>query len=158
MQSSCKKLLVALKTVRLPSITFTHHNVPNPLKDKLSAKTFLESVFAQEKTRFKSIRYIFCDDEYLLKLNKEYLNHDTLTDILTFTLSGLSLPIVSEIYISIERVSENAEMQKVDFLNELYRVMIHGILHLCGYEDHTSEQKEEMRNREDFYLRDSDLF
>lgn len=140
------------------AITFSHHNVPPPLKDKLFAKTFLASVFAQENVGFKSVSYIFCTDEYLLKLNKEFLNHNTLTDILTFTLSGVSMPIVSEIYISTERVKENSLLNEVSFLNELYRVMIHGILHLCGYSDDNPKDKEEMRGKEDFYLNKSTLF
>jgi probable rRNA maturation factor len=142
----------------LGTINFSHHNVPAPLKDKLFAKTFLSTVFAEENTAFKSVSYVFCNDEYLLTLNKQYLNHDTLTDILTFTLSGVSLPIVSEIYISVERVKENAIVHEVDFFNELYRVMIHGILHLCGYNDGTSEEKAEMRRKEDFYLKSCLLF
>lgn len=140
------------------TINFSHHNVPPSLKDQLFAKTFLATIFTKENTLFKSVSYIFCNDEYLLTLNKQYLNHDTLTDILTFTLSGVSLPIVSEIYISVERVKENALIHQVDFLNELYRVMIHGILHLCGYNDSTSEEKQQMRKKEDVYLKESLLF
>ena len=140
------------------TITFTHHNVPPPLKDKLFAKAFLATVFAREQVSFKSVLFVFSTDEFLLKLNKEYLKHDTLTDILTFTLSGVSLPMVAEIYISVERVKENAEILKVDFLNELYRVMIHGILHLCGYNDHTTGEKQKMRKKENFYLAQSALF
>lgn len=137
------------------TINFSHHNVPAPLKDKLFAKTFLASVFAEEHVAFKSVSYVFCTDEYLLTLNKQYLNHDTLTDILTFTLSGVSLPLVSEIYISVERVKENAVIHEVDFRNELYRVMIHGILHLCGYKDHTPSERMEMRAKENSYLKKS---
>lgn len=140
------------------TINFSHYNVPAPLKDKLFAKTFLARVFAEENIAFKSVSYVFCNDEYLLTLNKQYLNHDTLTDILTFTLSGVSLPIVSEIYISVERVKENAIINQVDFLNELYRVMIHGILHLCGYNDTAPREKAQMRRKEDFYLSESRLF
>ena len=140
------------------TINFSHHNVPATLKDKLFAKSFLASVFAEENVTFKSISYIFCTDEYLLSLNKQFLNHDSLTDILTFTLSGVSLPIVSEIYISIERVKENSVIQEIDFMNELYRVMIHGILHLCGYNDYTPDEKREMRMKEDFYLKKCLLF
>jgi len=142
----------------LATINFSNHNVPAPLKDKLFAKTFLSTVFTRENVEFKSISYIFCTDEYLLELNKKYLNHDTLTDILTFTLSGVSLPIISEIYISVERVKENAQIHKVDFLHELYRVMIHGILHLCGYNDNTVEEQQEIRNKENFYLIQTGLF
>ena len=135
------------------TITFNNHNVAFVLKDKLLLKKFLSSVFAQERVDFKSISYIFCTEGFLLKLNQQYLNHDTLTDILTFNLSGVELPIISEIYISIERVTENAESVKTTFLNELHRVMIHGILHLCGYNDHTKKEKKSMRTKEDFYLR-----
>ena len=119
------------------TITFNNHNIQFSLKDKLFIKSFLARVFAEEGVVFKSVSYVFCTDEFLLKLNQEYLNHDTLTDILTFTLSNSSLAVVSEIYISIERVKENAEKLKVPFITELYRVMIHGILHLCGYKDQT---------------------
>jgi rRNA maturation RNase YbeY len=82
----------------------------------------------------------------------EYLHHDTLTDILTFTLSETSLPIISEIYISVERVKENSRILKTNYEEELHRVIIHGILHLCGFSDHTPQLKEEMRNKENYYL------
>ena len=134
------------------TISFNNHGILSNLKDKLLLKTFLASIFAEEKIEFKSVSYIFCTDEYLLKLNQQYLNHDTLTDILTFTLSGSSLPIVSEIYISVERVKENARELNVNYDTELRRVMIHGILHLCGYEDLSDTEKIEMRLKEDYYL------
>lgn len=134
------------------TITFNNHDIQFSLKDKLFIKSFLARVFAEEGVTFKSVSYVFCTDQFLLKLNQEYLNHDTLTDILTFTLSNSSLPIVSEIYISVERVTENAENLKESFTTELYRVMIHGILHLCGYNDHTKPEKAIMRKKEDDYL------
>lgn len=134
------------------TITFNNRNTPLVLKDKLLIKTFLSSVFAQENVVFKSVSYIFCTDDFLLKLNQQYLKHDTLTDILTFTLSGSTLPIISEIYISVERVEENAAELAEEFIRELYRVMIHGILHLCGYDDATTEEKKIIRSKEDFYL------
>lgn len=134
------------------TITFNIHNVAFVLKDKPLLKSCLASVFLQEKVAFKSVSYIFCTDNFLLKLNQQYLNHDTLTDILTFTLSESRLPIVSEIYISIDRVTENAEFIRSSFLNELYRVMIHGILHLCGYMDHSKVEKARMRLKENYYL------
>lgn len=133
-------------------ISFNNHGVSAVLKDKLLLKVFLSSIFAEEGFDFKSVSYIFCNDEFLLKLNQQYLKHDTFTDILTFTLSGTSLPIVSEIYISIERVKENAQNLGVNYEDELHRVMIHGILHLCGYEDITQKEKLEMRSKEDYYL------
>lgn len=134
------------------TISFNNHGVSTVLKGKLLLKTFLSSIFAEEGLNFKSVSYVFCTDDFLLKLNQQYLKHDTLTDILTFTLSGTSLPIVSEIYISIERVKENAQTLNVNYEDELHRVMIHGILHLCGYEDHSPKEKSEMRSKEDYYL------
>ena len=135
------------------TISFNRQGVDPHLKDKLLLKTFLTSLFAEEKVDFKSVSYVFCTDKYLLRLNQEYLKHNTLTDILTFTYSDSSLPIVSEIYISIERVMENANFLNVDYEDELHRVMIHGILHLCGYNDGTPKQKADMRAKEDFYLK-----
>jgi rRNA maturation RNase YbeY len=136
----------------LGTISFNNHNIKFNLREKLYLKTFLSRVFAEEGVPFKSVSYIFCSDEFLLKLNSEYLNHDTYTDIITFTLSNTPLDIVSEIYISIDRVRENSEKLKVPFENELARVMIHGILHLCGYKDKTKDQKSIMRGKEDHYL------
>jgi rRNA maturation RNase YbeY len=136
----------------LSTINFHKHNVSFILEEKLLLKTLIASILTQEKVSFKSISYIFCNDEFLLKLNQQYLNHDTLTDILTFTLSNSKMPLVSEIYISIERVKENAGNLDIPFLNELHRVMIHGVLHLCGYADHSDVEKLMMRQKEDFYL------
>lgn len=135
------------------TISFNRQNIGPHLKDRLLLKTFLATIFVEEKVDFKSVNYIFCTDEYLLRLNQEYLNHNTLTDILTFTYSDPFLPIISEIYISVDRVRENADFLKVVYQNELHRVMIHGILHLCGYNDGTPKQKAGMRAKEDFYLR-----
>lgn len=109
-------------------------------------------IMEQEETDFQRVDYIFCNDSFLIGLNKHYLDHDTYTDILTFTLSALEEPIVSEIYISVDRIKENAASFGVSFENELHRVMIHGLLHLCGYEDSTDKQKKQMRQRESYYL------
>ncbi|MBR9855319.1 MAG: rRNA maturation RNase YbeY [Algicola sp.] len=94
------------------------------------------------------IDYIFCTDDYLLQLNREYLNHDTFTDIITFDYTD-GQTISGDIFISTERVQENANKYKVDFLNELRRVMSHGILHLSGYKDKSEEEKELMRMKEE---------
>jgi len=136
----------------LGTITFNNHGLNFLLKDKLLIKSLIARIFAEEKVDFKSVSYVFCNDDFLLKLNQQYLNHDTLTDILTFTLSNSSLPIISEIYISIERVKDNAHNLKIEFLTELYRVIIHGILHLCGYTDKSKVEKSQMRKKEDYYL------
>lgn len=134
------------------TILFSNNGISPAIKDKPELKQFLVSIFENENVQFKSVSYIFCKDDYLLSLNQRFLNHDTLTDILTFTLSGKATLIISEIYISIERVKENALSLNSGYQQELYRVMIHGILHLCGYSDHTPRQKSLMRKREDFYL------
>ncbi|HRV53908.1 MAG TPA: rRNA maturation RNase YbeY [Mangrovimonas sp.] len=97
------------------------------------------------------INYIFCDDEYLHKLNVEFLNHDTLTDIISFDYS-IGKIVHGDIFISIERVADNAQDFKVTFEEELARVIIHGILHLCGYKDKTDEDAQIMRLKENHYL------
>ena len=122
------------------------------LRKRTTLKEFIVSILKREGKRPDQINYIFCDDAYLLKLNQEYLNHDTLTDIITFEYSGKSDPVLSDIYISIERVSANAVQFKTSFKAELHRVMFHGVLHLCGYKDKTPEQSAVMRNKEQQYL------
>jgi len=136
----------------LKVIKFNNNGISPEIKNKQELKRFLISIFENEKVEFKNISYIFCRDSFLLKLNQEYLNHDTYTDIITFTLSGKSTPIISEIYISVERVRENSASLKNTYHEELHRVMFHGILHLCGFSDHSSEERKIMRQKEDFYL------
>ncbi|MDQ6889261.1 MAG: rRNA maturation RNase YbeY [Bacteroidota bacterium] len=136
----------------MATISFNNNGISQALKNKERLKGFLISILIEEGQPFKQITFIFCKDEFLLKLNKKYLDHDTFTDILTFTLSGEKTALVSEIYISVERVRENAVKYEISYLRELYRVMIHGILHLCGYSDHNTALKAAMREREDFYL------
>ena len=100
----------------------------------------------------QSINYIFCSDDYLLELNKQYLNHNTLTDIITFELNAPGEPILSDIFISIDRVKENAKTLEIPFKQELHRVIFHGALHLCGYKDKKKEEQKLMRRKEDEYL------
>lgn len=100
----------------------------------------------------EEINYIFCDDEYLYKLNVEFLNHDTLTDIISFDYSVGKI-IQGDIFISVERVEENATDFNVPFVEELHRVIIHGVLHYCGYKDKTPEDAFLMREKENFYLK-----
>ena len=108
---------------------------------------WVDTVASQEGFSIGELNYIFCDDEYLHKLNVEFLQHDTLTDVISFdnTLANL---ISGDIYISVERVKDNATDFKVDFLAELHRVMIHGVLHYMGYKDKTEQEKIKMRNAE----------
>lgn len=106
---------------------------------------------ASEDKSVGEINYIFCNDDYLHALNLKYLNHDTLTDIISFDYS-LGNELHGDIYISVERVADNAKDFKTEFYDELMRVMIHGILHFCGYKDKSDKQEIEMRQKEDFYL------
>lgn len=135
------------------TVNFTFHDTSLFEFEEVLLSSFLPTILIAEKVELQELDYIFCSDEYLLGMNKEYLNHDTYTDILTFTLSDPYLPIISEIYISIDRVRDNADKFVVEFLRELDRVIIHGILHLCGYSDHTNELKKEMTQKEDHYLK-----
>lgn len=137
----------------MEKITFTNHSIKSFRFNKELIKSCLPLIFLEEDVSFMELAYVFCSDEYLLSLNREFLDHDTLTDILTFTMSDSPLPIVSEIYISVERVKENAMDLGIEFLDEMYRVMIHGVLHLCGYSDHTPELKKLMTGKEDYYLK-----
>ena len=109
---------------------------------------WISSVIISENKSEGEINYIFCDDDYLVEINQQYLNHDTLTDIISFDYS-LGNEIHGDIYISIERVRENAEEFKVSFEEELKRVMIHGVLHYCGYKDKSESDELLMRFKED---------
>ena len=102
--------------------------------------------------RIDTINYIFCSDEYLLSINQEYLQHDTYTDIITFDLSNNKTEIVSDIYISIDRVKENAQKFNSNIEHELHRVLFHGILHLCGLKDKSKQDAALMRSKEEYYL------
>lgn len=122
------------------------------LPNKNALKRYLEFIFNSENKVLRELNIVFCLDEYLLKINSEYLNHDFYTDIITFDLSPDVKEIIGEIYISTERVKENAHFLKIPFLNELHRVMFHGVLHLCGYLDHNKKDRKLIRLKENFYL------
>ena len=109
-------------------------------------------LFYKEGKAVDHISYIFCDDAYLLEINQSYLQHDTFTDIITFDLSENKNKLISEIYISAERVRENAISFTTTFEKELLRVLFHGALHLCGYKDKTKSEQQKMRQMEDHYL------
>ena len=113
---------------------------------------WINDCIKNEEHRLEEINYIFCDDEYLLKLNVEFLNHDTLTDIISFD-NSVGKIIQGDIFISIERVKENAIDFKVSTLEELYRVMVHGVLHYCGYKDKSEDEEKVMRQKENHYLK-----
>jgi probable rRNA maturation factor len=118
------------------------------LQNSEEVASWISKIITDEKCEEGEISYIFCDDEYLHKLNVEFLNHDTLTDIISFD-NSLGNQINGDIFISIERVKENADSYTTTFENELHRVIIHGILHYCGFKDKTKTDAELMRKKED---------
>ena len=118
------------------------------IDDQEKYSSWISHVISSESRKLGEISYIFCDDDYLLQLNKEYLQHDTLTDIITFDYTVGKI-LHGEIYISIERVKENSILFNVSFPEELRRVMAHGILHLCGYKDKSPQESDMMRSREE---------
>ena len=133
------------------SFTYYFDNISDSLNELLY-KTWIKEVIVSEKRKLGDIQYIFCDDNYLLNINSTYLNHDTLTDIITFSTSDSKKIISGEIYISIERITENSLIHSSSYNDELSRVIIHGILHLIGYDDHSNNDKKIMRSKEDYYL------
>jgi rRNA maturation RNase YbeY len=135
------------------AIQFFQENISFKLKNATKIKQWIKSVVEKENQKLLELNFIFCDDEYLHKINVEYLQHDTYTDIITFDNSEHIGKIEGDIFISIERVKENADNLKITFEQELHRVMIHGVLHLLGYKDKTKAEKQAMRAKEDEALR-----
>ncbi|HLT65516.1 MAG TPA: rRNA maturation RNase YbeY [Flavobacterium sp.] len=117
------------------------------LENESKYEDWIDSIIESEDKEPGEINYIFCDDDYLLEINKQYLDHDTLTDIISFDYCIGDL-ISGDIFISIDRVKDNAQEYEVSFDNELLRVMSHGILHYCGYKDKTQEEQLLMRTKE----------
>lgn len=144
------------------SINFFSRDIKFALKNKTAIKSWIKETIGQEQKSPGEINYIFCNDGYLLSLNKKFLKHKTLTDIITFDYSSVTneFPVLhpdegiisGDIFISITRVKENAKKFNIFFEKELSRVMIHGILHLCGYGDKTEKEKKMMRKKEEEYL------
>jgi len=132
-------------------ISFSTVEIEFSLKNKLKVKTWVKTILATEIKVAGDITYIFCNDDYLGSMNEKYLKHDTLTDIITFDYSEKEI-LSGDIFISIDRVKENAGSFNTTFDAELGRVMAHGVLHLSGYKDKTADDKKEMRSKEDFYL------
>jgi rRNA maturation RNase YbeY len=133
-------------------IQFCSEDITFSLKEKLKHKAWLNEVAKQEGKKILGLSYVFCSDDYLLEINKEYLNHDTLTDIVTFDNSEDPKKIEGDIFISIDRVKENGEKLGTS-ATELERVMVHGLLHLLGYKDKKKEDKALMTEKEDFYIK-----
>jgi|SRR6185437_13634583 len=137
----------------LPVINFFSEKITFTPKDKRKRKAWITEVAHREGYQIKEINYIFCSDNYLLEINRTFLNHDYFTDIITFNNSEKKKELEAELYISITRVKNNAQEEGISFEEELNRVMIHGVLHLIGYKDKTKQQKELMRKMENSSLK-----
>lgn len=140
----------------MSSIQIFYEDVPSFNINKTILIKYLKSLIYSELKDCGNISIIFCSDEYLLDINKQYLNHNYYTDIVTFDYGENSV-ISGDLFISIDRVKENAADFDVTFKKELFRVVFHGILHLVGYNDKTDEEKKEMRRKEDYYLEEVDF-
>jgi len=123
------------------------------LRKRKALKSFIEFLFSNEQKVPGEISYVFCSDEFLLNVNRDFLNHDFYTDIITFDMSSNKKIINGDIYISIERVKENAKKFSVSIDKELHRVIFHGALHLCNYKDKSNKDKIKMRSMEDKYMK-----
>ncbi len=121
------------------------------LENRTALKALIETIFKKEKKSLESLNYIFCTDKRLLEINRQYLQHDYYTDIITFDLSA-GPSTIGEIYISIDRVKDNARTLGTSIKSELHRVIFHGALHLCGFGDKKKEEVVLMRKREDYWL------
>ena len=121
------------------------------LPNEQEVRAWLEIVLDQEDRELGEVSYIFCDDEYLYDLNVKHLKHNTLTDIISFDYS-LGKVVSGDIYISVERVDENARDRGIEFDDELHRIIVHGMLHYIGYKDKSESQRKTMRKKEDYYL------
>jgi rRNA maturation RNase YbeY len=136
----------------MPSVNFFEEDIRFKLKNKTGVKKWIKTTIEAEGYQLKELNYIFCSDQYLLQINRQYLDHDTYTDIVTFDNSETDGFIEGDIFISIDRIRENAVKFNSGELNELHRVIIHGALHLLGYQDKKAESKRIMTGKEDHYL------
>jgi len=135
-----------------PNINFFTEDITYNLKHKTDIRNWILETIHSEGFVLEELNFIFCSDAYLLNMNQQYLDHDTYTDVITFDNSEELKTIVGDIFISIDRIRENAAEFKRTITNELCRVMIHGTLHLLGYPDKTKTAKAIMTSKEDFYL------
>lgn len=136
-------------------ILFFSEKITFPFKNRNRVKKILLTILRKERKRAGDISFTFCNDTFLLSLNKKFLSHNTLTDIITFQYPSQKL--TGEIFISVPRVKENAKKFNVSIENELHRTMIHGVLHLCGYKDKNIVQKKKIRKKEDYYLKEAGM-
>ena len=136
----------------MPRITFFEEEISYKLKHKTQVRQWIKNTIEAEGFVLDELTFIFCSDAYLLKINQQYLDHDTYTDIITFDNSTEKQEITGDIFISIERIRENAGKFGQSVVDELHRVIIHGVLHLLGYKDKTPNDNKNMTQKEDEYL------
>jgi probable rRNA maturation factor len=134
------------------SVYFFNNDRQPALKNKRRLKAFILELFQTERKTLRSISFVFCSDEYLLDINREFLDHDFYTDVIGFDLALSENEIEAEVYISFDRVKENAKKERKTVDNELHRVIFHGSLHFCGYSDKKKKDQEEMRKAENKYI------
>lgn len=134
------------------TIFFFKEDTQYQLRQRAEIRIWLNTLAKKEKYSILELNYIFCSDEYLLQMNKDFLDHDYYTDIITFDNSEVKGKIEGDIFISIDRVKDNAQIQHSTVKDELHRVLAHGLLHLTGYKDKTTKEKEIMRGKEDASL------
>jgi len=136
----------------IPTVRFHFPDKGLGLSDRSRLKAFIAELFKKERKRLAELNYIFCSDAFLLKVNRQFLQHDFYTDIITFDLSGPGQAINAEVYISVDRVRENAGQFSTTLKRELHRVIFHGALHLCGFGDKKPQERAIMRKKEDKWL------
>lgn len=135
-------------------ISFLFNNVSITLTARNKLKLYISKLFATHSVSLSSLTYVFCSDEYLLTINRQFLNHEDYTDIITFNYAVPGQPVIGEVYVSVDRIKENASRFDVTVTKELHRVIFHGALHLCGYTDKHPGQKKRMTNAEDACLKE----
>ncbi len=137
----------------MQKIRFFYHDRHPVFKSKTKLKQFVGSIFLMEKRKMENISYIFCSDKHLLGINKEFLDHDYYTDVITFNLGKPTDAIEGEVYLSFDRIKDNAKKMGVSINEELHRVIFHAALHLCGYKDKNKADIKVMRLKEEAYLK-----
>jgi rRNA maturation RNase YbeY len=136
----------------MPTINFFSEKIRFKLLNAKKTASWIKSVVKKEGCTLNSLNYVFCSDDFLKEINIQYLGHDTYTDIVTFNFNPSKVQIEGEIYISVDRVRDNSKTFKSNLQTEMHRVIIHGVLHLIGYNDKTKREKSLMREKEDSYL------
>lgn len=148
------RLLEMPDKVLVSTVQFHFQHGGLALRNRNKLRAFIVSIFKKEKTPLASVSYIFCSDKYLLEINRKFLQHNFYTDIITFNLAeSKKAPVEGEIYISLNRVRDNANTLNQYLNTEFHRVIFHGVLHLCGYGDKTRDEISVMRKKEAYYLK-----